>query len=125
MYVYELVRCELDEQNHRRNDHLVGCFAEPEDIIGYLIRSVTSSCTLSILGHNASDGQYIKEYIGNPNAIIEVKHKYEDNPLLGLPSCEDIFYYYTRKHELKDYSSDFVSMYNLINQFLGNSKTTK
>lgn len=103
MYVYELVRCELGEQNHRRKDYLVGFFAKPENIINYLTKDGKSSCTLSILGHNAADNQYVKEYIGSPNAIIVVKDICEGNPLLGMPACEDECYYYTRKHEVRDY----------------------
>lgn len=125
MHIYELVGCELDKQNHRHKDHRIEFFATPENIIDYLTKDGKSSCTLSILGHNATDNQYIKEYIGNPDAIIVVKNICEGNPLLGVPACEDECYYYTRKHELKDYSSDSISMYNLVNQFLGNSKTTK
>ena len=103
MYVYELIRCELDERNFTRNDHRVGFFAEPENIIGYLTNDGKSSCMLSLLGHNASDNQYIKEYIGSPNAIIVVKDFNEENPLLRIPACEVEYYYYTRKHEVRDY----------------------
>ena len=73
MYIYELVGCELDKQNHRHKDRQVGFFATPENIIDYLTKDGKSSCTLSILGHNATGNQYIKEYIGNPDAIIVVK----------------------------------------------------
>ena len=103
MDVYELVRCELDEQNHRHKDQLVGFFARPENIIGYLTKDGKSSYKLSILGHNAADNQYIKEYIGSPNAIFVVKGISEGIPLLGIQPREDIDYYYTRKHEIRDY----------------------
>lgn len=103
MYVYELVRCELDKQNHSRRETLIGFFSKPEYIIGYLTKDGESSCTLSILGHNAADNRYIKEYIGSPNAIIVVKDIFDENPLLGIPACEDETYYYTRKHKVRDY----------------------
>ena len=103
MYVYELVRCELDEQSHRHKDQLVGFFARPENIIGYLTKDGKSSYKLSILGHNAADNQHIKEYIGSPNATLVVKYTNEGIPLLGMPYSEDKDYYYTRKHEVRDY----------------------
>ena len=103
MYVYELVRCELDEKNHIQKEQLIGFFAKPENIIGYLTKDGKSSCTLSMLGHNDTDNQYIKEYIGSPNAIFVVKDISEGIPFLGIPPSEDIDYYYTRKHEVRDY----------------------
>ena len=103
MYVYELVRCELDEQNHIQKEQLMGFFAKPENIIGYLTKDGKSLCTLSILGHNDTDNRYIQDYIGSPNAIIVVKDICEGNPLLGIPACEDECFYYTRKHEIRDY----------------------
>ena len=103
MYVYELVRCELDEQNHSRREELIGFFSKPEYIIGYLTQDGESSCTLSILGHNDYDNQRIKEYIGSPNATLVVKYINEGIPLLGMPPSEDKDYYYTRKHEVRDY----------------------
>ena len=103
MYVYELVRCELDEQNHSRREELIGFFSKPDYIIGYLTKDGKSSYKLSILGHNAADNQYIKEYIGSPNATLVVKYTNEGIPLLGMPYSEDKDYYYTRKHEVRDY----------------------
>ena len=103
MYVYELVRCELDEQNNSRREELIGFFSKPEYIIGYLTKDGESSCTLSVLGHNSADNRYIKEYIGSPNAIIVVKDISDGIPLIGLQSTEDIYYYYTRKHEVREY----------------------
>lgn len=103
MYVYELVRCELDERNHRNKDITVGFFSKPEYIIGYLTKDGKSSIKLSLLGHNSSDNQYIKEYIGSPNAIIVVKDVSDCIPLIGLQPTEDIYYYYTRKNEVREY----------------------
>ena len=103
MYVYELVRCELDERNRRNKDITVGFFSKPEYIIGYLTKDGKPSIKLSLLGHNSSDNQYIKEYIGSPNAIIVVKDISDGIPLIGLQPTEDIYYYYTRKHEVREY----------------------
>ena len=103
MNVYELVRCELDERNHIRKDITVGFFSKPEYIIGYLTKDGKSQIKLSLLGHNSADNQYIKEYIGSPNAIIVVKDISDGIPLIGLQSTEDIYYYCTIKHEVREY----------------------
>ena len=107
MNVYELVRCELDERNHIHKEITVGFFPTPEYIIGYLTKDGKSSIKLSLLGHNSADKQYIKEYIGSPNAIIVVKDISDGIPLIGLQPTEDIYYYHTIKHEVRDYG--FVS----------------
>ena len=103
MNVYELVRCELDERNHISKDITVGFFSKPEYIIGYLTKDGKSSIKLSLLGHNSSDNQYIKEYLGNPNAIIVVKDISDGIPLIGLQPAEDIYYYCTKKYEVREY----------------------
>ena len=103
MNVYELVRCELDERNNSHKDITVGFFSKPEYIIGYLTKDGKSSIKLSLLGHNSADNQYIKEYIGSPNAIIVVKDISDGIPLIGLQPTEDIYYYYTIKHEVREY----------------------
>ena len=103
MNVYELVRCELDERNNSYKDITVGFFSKPEYIIGYLTKDGKSSIKLSLLGHNSADNQYIKDYIGSPNAIIVVKDISDGIPLIGLQPTEDIYYYYTRKHEVREY----------------------
>ena len=102
--VYELIQCELDNNNHRFNDRRVGIFDSPKSIVNYLTDNGQSSAKLSMLNHNEAAQQYMEEYLEESPNIILVHHRDADeNPLMGCFYPESDTYYYVQTHEVRAY----------------------
>ena len=93
MRIYELIQCELDENNHNYNDKRVGFFMTAQNVYDYLTQDGHSHDEISILNHTDKSRKYIESAIERPNAIIKLHTECFDNPLLGVTSPSYDTYY--------------------------------
>ena len=103
MKIYELIECELDENNFTKNGKRVMFFDSIEHIYGYLTNDGYTDDKLTIVGHSDNSAEHIKYCMESPNATIQVHTPADENPLLGYSVSEYDTYYYVRTHDVRCY----------------------
>lgn len=102
MKIYELIQCELDENNHRSNDKRVAFFMSTRNIYDYLTKDGQSDDEISILNHTDKNRRYIESTIESANAIIKVHTNGFENPLLDFVSSSYDTFYYCQSHDVRN-----------------------
>ena len=103
MIIYELIECELTENNFTKNEKRVAFFDSIEHIYSYLTKDGHTDDKLTIVGHYDDSEEYIKYCMESPNATIKVHTPADENPLLGYSVDEYDTYYCVRTHEVRCY----------------------
>ena len=103
MNIYELIRCEIDENNFIKNEKRVAFFNSIENAYKYLTKDGKSTDKISVIGHIDNSAEYIMACMLSPNAIIKVHTPSYENPLVGYISSEYDTYYIVKTYEVRDY----------------------
>lgn len=103
MTIYELIRCEIDENNFVKNENRVAFFDSIENAYKYLTIDGKSTNKISVVGHIDNSAEYIMNCMLSPNAIIKVHTPSYENPFVGYISSDYDTYYIVRSHEVRDY----------------------
>lgn len=103
MIIFELIKCEIDENNFTKNEKRVAFFDSIEHIYSYLSKDGKSTDKISIVGHSNNSEEHIKDCMLSSNAIIKVHTPSFENPLIGYISSEYDRYYFVRTHEVRCY----------------------
>ena len=103
MKIYELIECELDENNFTKNEKRVMFFDSIEHIYSYLTKDGNTDDKLTIVGHSDNSEEHIKDCMLSSNAIIIVHTPAFENPLIGYFSSEYDTYYFVRTHDVRCY----------------------
>lgn len=103
MNIYELIRCEIDENNFIKNEKRVAFFNSIENAYKYLTKDGKSTDKISVIGHIDNSAEYIMIYMSSSDEIIKVHTPSYENPLIGYISSEYDTYYIVKTHEVRDY----------------------
>ena len=103
MNIYELIRCEIDENNFVKNENRVAFFDSIENAYKYLTKDGKSTDKISVIGHIDNSAEYIMTCMLSSNSIIKVHTPSYENPLIGYISSEYDTYYIVKTHEVRDY----------------------
>ena len=103
MNIYELIRCEIDENNFIKNEKRVAFFNSIENAYKYLTKDGKSTDKISVIGHIDNSAEYIMIYMSSSDEIIKVHTPSYENPLIGYISSEYDTYYIVRTYEVRDY----------------------
>ena len=103
MTIYELIRCEIDENNFVKNEKRVAFFDSIENAYKYLTKDGKTTDKISVVGHIDNSAEYIMICMFSSNAIIKVHTPSYENPLVGYISSEYDTYYIVKTHEVRDY----------------------
>ena len=103
MNIYELIRCEIDENNFIKNEKRVAFFNSIENAYKYLTKDGKSTDKISVIGHIDNSSEYIMIYMSSSDEIIKVHTPSYENPLVGYISSEYDTYYIVKTHEVRDY----------------------
>lgn len=102
MKIYELIECELDENNFTKNEKRVMFFDSIEHIFSYLTKDGRTGDKLSIIGHSDDSEEHIKDCMLSSNATIKV-HTPSFERVIGYFSDPYDTYYFVRTHEVRCY----------------------
>ena len=103
MKIYELIKCELTENNFTKNEKRMMFFDSIEHIYRYLTKDGHTDDKLTIVGHSDNSEEHIKDCMLSSNTIIRVHTPSDENPLLGYSVSEYDTYYYVRTHDVRCY----------------------
>lgn len=103
MNIYELIRCEIDENNFIKNEKRVAFFNSIENTYKYLTKDGKSTDKISVIGHIDNSAEYIMIYMSSSDEIIKVHTPSYENPLVGYISSEYDTYYIVKTYEVRDY----------------------
>ena len=103
MNIYELIRCEIDENNLIKNEKRVAFFDSIENAYKYLTKDGKSTDKISVIGHIDNSAEYIMIYMSSSDEIIKVHTPSYEKPLVGYIPSEYDTYYIVRTYEVRDY----------------------
>lgn len=103
MRIYELIQCKLDEKNFKTDVKRIAFFESVQNVFDYLTKDGKTKDTISVVGHNNTESEYIKSCLDSPYATIKVHTEAYENPLIGFSEPAYDTFYYCRSHEIRNY----------------------